>query len=585
MVSGAEKIKKDARRGLVKVPRKGGVVADKSGKKRFVLLIGDEGGILVYMQGMRVVRRLFAPSPQPTHTEAMVELVRTNPSVPVYVLADVIDQQYVRHTFPPVSQFSVGGLVKRRLNRDFQPEDLKSSMLIGRDKVGRKEWNYLLVGLAKTPLLSSWLDVLLELPNEFGGVYLSPVEAANYLAMIHRAKGTVNVQSWQMMVSHNKVSGFRQIVACDGKLVFTRVSQAIDDGVPAVIAGNIEQEVLNTLEYLRRLNLQENALIDMTVIVAQDVKDVLDMRRFGFSTSYVMSPLEVAETLQIEQAALSADRFGDVVMASAFGIAKKRILRFSTAYADALAKLYQLRRATRSGMFFLSAVLLALAGQSIVSAIHASADTARAEEAAHTVKAELVSLHKMVDGLDKNVAFKTAIVTTYGAYFKDTHLPDDFARELAPALGTQERIVAFEWKNNANGATTAAAAAAGAPPAPANSQGAGAAGAAGVGPLEIKIEFSFDGQYQDVEALTRSAKTFVAGLQQKMPAYDIINEPYMWLKDGDKNMEVSLDQSSVSNPIPQGKNRLVVIFHGPRKTDATKAPASAPSAPMVGTSR
>jgi hypothetical protein len=405
--------------------------------------------------------------------------------------------------------------------------------------------------------------------------------------MIHRAKGTVNVQSWQLMVSHNKVSGFRQIVACDGKLVFTRVSQAIDDGVPAVIAGNIEQEVLNTLEYLRRLNLQENSLIDLTVIVAQDVKDILDMRRFGFSTSYVMSPLEVAETLRIEQAALSADRFGDVVMASAFGITKKRLLCFSTAYADTLAKLYQLRRAMRGAMFLLSGIFLALAAASIVSAIQASADTARAEDASHALKAELVGLHKTVDGLDKNVAFKTAIVTTYGAYFKDTHLPDDFARELAPALGTQERIVAVEWKNNANGATLSAT---GASPSPASTQGAGAAGAAGAGPLEIKVEFSFDGEYQDVEALTRASKTFVAGLQKKMPAYDVTNEPYMWLKDSDKNMEVSLDQAQISNPIPQGKNRLVVIFRGPRKADAAKAPAaasaaSAAPAPMMGTPR
>ena len=363
--------------------------ADKSGKSRFVLIIGDEGGILVYMQGVKVVRRLFAPSPQPSHTEAMIDLIQSNPSVPVYVLADVIDQQYVRQTFPPVSQFSVGGLVKRRLGRDFQAEDLKGSILLGRDKGGRKEWNYLLVALGKTPLVSAWIDLLVELPNEFVGVYLAPIEATNYLAMLHKAKGNLNPQSWQLMVSHNKVSGFRQMVAQDGKLVFTRVSQAIDDGIPAVIAGNIEQEILNTLEYLRRLGFQDNVKLDATVIVAQDVKDLLDMKRFGFSTNYVLSPLDIADALGLEQAALSADRFGDVVMASAFGVAKKRVLRFSTVYADALAKLYLGRKAARAAMFLFSGLFLLLAVSSVISAIGSISEASHVDDTRRGVQTDL----------------------------------------------------------------------------------------------------------------------------------------------------------------------------------------------------
>ena len=38
----------------------------KSRARRFVLIIGDEGSILIFMHGRKVVRRLFAPSPQPS---------------------------------------------------------------------------------------------------------------------------------------------------------------------------------------------------------------------------------------------------------------------------------------------------------------------------------------------------------------------------------------------------------------------------------------------------------------------------------------------------------------------------------------
>jgi len=135
------------------------------GGKRFVLIIGDEGAILVFMQGMKVLRRLFAPSAQASHSEAMMDIMKANPKAPISVLADVIDQQYVPHNFPPVSSLAVGGLVKRRLERDFQPEDLKGSLAVGRDKSGRREWKYLLVALAKTPLIAGWIDLLVELPT------------------------------------------------------------------------------------------------------------------------------------------------------------------------------------------------------------------------------------------------------------------------------------------------------------------------------------------------------------------------------------------------------------------------------------
>src|SRR5262249_17247692 len=147
-----------------------------------------------------------------------------HPKVPLYILADVLDQQYVRQSFPPVSSFSVGGLVKRRLERDFQAEDMKGSLPLGRDKEGRREWNYLLISLANTPLMQQWLALIVELPNEFRGVYLTPVEGQNYIPVLKKyMPEQAPAQPWQLLVSHNKISGFRQIVLRDGKLVFTRV--------------------------------------------------------------------------------------------------------------------------------------------------------------------------------------------------------------------------------------------------------------------------------------------------------------------------------------------------------------------------
>jgi hypothetical protein len=547
-------------------------------KQRFTLIIGDEGTILIYMQGAKVVRRLFAPSPQPTHTEAMVELMRAHPKVPVLLLADVLDQQYIRQTFPPVAAMSVKGLVTRRLDRDFQAEDLKGSLPLGRDKTGRKEWNFLLIALVRTPLMQAWLDLVVELPNELKGIYLVPVEAQIYLETLRATITSDKPKPWQLLVSHNKISGFRQIVVREGKLVFTRVTQAIDDAIPAVIAGNIEQEILNTLEYLRRLGFQENNGLEALLVVSQDVHDALDLKRFGFAGAHVLTPLDVADALGLEQAALSADRFGDVVMAAAFSRAKKRILHLSTPYADKLAMLYKVRK----GVIALAAVAgLALGVMSVMNIVTASGDSAAVDavEAKRSgLQQQLAQLKKIIAGLNHDVAFKSAVVTTYDDYVKPMQDPVDFAGELSSFLSGEQRVRSFEW--GASGTMTGGEGTGGT-----QAVATPASTSSNIGALtETRVEIEFMGQYADTEALTRSTNLFLANLKNKMPDYDITHDAFPWLSDSQKNLEISFDQQYVASPIKEGQNRLVLHFKGPKKAGAAAAPvAGSPS--MLPTAR
>ena len=535
--------------------------------KRFTLLIGDEGAILVFMEGNKVVRRLFAPSPQPASTEAIVSLMNTHPNVPVTVLVDAIDQQFVRQSFPPVSSLSVNGLVKRRLDRDFQAEDLKGSLPLGREKTGRKEWNFLLIALAKTALLTAWLDVISELPNQLMGLYLVPVEAYNYIQTLGKAFPNAVQNKWQLLVTHNKVSGFRQVVFNNGKLVFTRVTQAIDDAIPAVIAGNIEQEIINTLEYLRRLSFQDSAGLDILVVASTDVNEVLDLKRFSMANTITLTPLEVAEGLGLDQAALSADRFGDVVLAAAFARTRKHTLRFSTAYIDALAKLYKGKLAAKAGAALLSLLLLGMSVDNIMTMSANNEAIAQSETKGRTAATQLQELKTSISGLNKNVAFKSAAVGVYDVYVKDAFTPDTFIRELAPLLTANERVLSINWEmtGKAAGSTPAAASAA----------------AKVEGPLKIAVEFDFRGTYTDMEALSRSENAFLLLLNQKMPQYTITHETFPWEKGSDKGMEISFDQKQAES-IKDGDTRLIITFVGPKKITPAPGAAAAGAAAMSG---
>lgn len=539
------------------------VPARKRGKsKQFVLLIGDEGAILVFMEGSKVVRRLFAPTPQPASTEALVQLMQANPAVPLSVLVDSIDQQYVRQSFPPVSSLSVGSLVKRRLDRDFQTEDLKNYLPIGRDKTGRKEWNFLLIAVASTATFKEWLDLVMELPNEFKGIYLVPVEATNYIAMLRGTSGQP-LRPWQLLVTHNKVSGFRQVVTQNGKLVFTRVTQAIDDAIPAVIAGNIEQEIINTIEYLRRLGFNDNSTLDITVVASSDVNEVLDLRRFSAGGSTVLSPLQISDALGFEQAALSADRFGDVVMAAAFLRTSKHVLKFTTAYANKLSSLYQLKKGLMIASALLALLLVGLSTQNILGMLENQAQTQTSTSKKTNASNELTSLQERVDGLNQDLAYKAAVVSTYDLFEPRMFNPTEFMAQLAGQLKPEQSLLTIDW----------ALAKQESPP----TSGQSAPKQEAAAPLTVKAEFEMKGTYADVDALEKAELAFIDALTQAMPDYTITHEPFPWQKDAGKTVEISFDQRQ-SAAITEGNNKLTLIFAGPKSKMAPAAGNARPAA-------
>lgn len=541
--------------------------ASKSEKKstrggaRFVLLVGDEGGILVYLQGKKVVRRLFAPSPQPTHTEAMVKLMVEHPQAPVSILIDVLDQQYVRQTFPPVSSLSVAGLVKRRLDRDFQAEDLKGSIALGRDKTGRKEWNYLLVSLAKTPLVTEWLDLVAELPNQLKGIYLVPVEGTDYINRLHKTVGDHTDRAWKLFVSHNKVSGFRQVVTHNGKIVFTRVTQAIDDAIAAVIAGNIEQEIINTLEYLRRLGFQENSELELFVVTASEVAESLDLKRFSLGSFQVLTPLDVADALGLEQAALSADRFGDVVMAAAFATSRKHTMKLMTVYGEKLAKVYTAITGIKVVAALGVLVFLGLTISDVATIFRLNGEISKIEARQRSLEPQRATLEKSVSGLNKDLAFKSAVVSAYDALIKNAATPFEFAKNIQPYLDAEHRIIAFDW----NATSTEKSA-----------RGAGAPAGNNASPaLEIKFTIQFDGNYPDAEVLSKEATAYLERMKGGLPQYDVAVGTFPWLRESNSGIEISFDQQQDTSPSKEQSTVEITLKPKP----GYKPPVAAGEAP------
>lgn len=317
---------------------------------RFVLFVGDEGSILLYMRDNVVISRQFVPDASEQNLEELRATLNKDPRAPFSMAVDSLDQSYVQQTLPPVSSMSVKKLINRRLDRDFGPNDIKGALLLGREAGGRKDWNFLMVSIERSRQLSLWLDFAFSLPNRFSGIYLVSVEIEVVLRNVERAMGVGKAGTgakWKFFISHNKVGGFRQVILQNGRIIFTRMAQPIGEATPEVLAGNIEQEMQSTMEYMKRLGYDPSQGLDVYIIAASAIKPVIDKTKFKYNQFHVMTPFEVAKLLGVQGATQPTDQFGDVILAATICSSPQHVLRLSTPESRKFDNLYSMFKMQR----------------------------------------------------------------------------------------------------------------------------------------------------------------------------------------------------------------------------------------------
>lgn len=303
-----------------------------TGGTKFILFLGDEGLILVHARKNVVLHRHFVENNSDDSLRELREVIARDPKAKIYFVIDSMDQAYIQQALPPVSSLSINKLIKRRLQRDFGANDIKGAIFLGRDKTGRKDWNYLMVSVERSAVISSWLDFIGEQPNRFAGIHLMSVEAELIVKSLEKslipAKEPTGSE-WKFFVSHNKVGGFRQVILRNGRLIFTRMTHPIGESTPEVISGNIEQEMLSTIEYMKRLGFTQGSGLDIYIITSNAVRNHLDIARFDARVAHVLTPFEASQNLGIVGATQPGDQFGDVVLATYIGSSGKHVLTLS----------------------------------------------------------------------------------------------------------------------------------------------------------------------------------------------------------------------------------------------------------------
>jgi len=509
----ALKIAKNSKKLKVAKPRKIKAVGKFKGAK-YVLFLGDEGAILIYLRHNTVQSRQFVPDASEQNLGELRQTLAKDTTSPLLLVVDSMDQSFMQQTLPPVSVVSVNKLIKRRLERDFAGNDIKGAILLGREKAGRRDWNFLMVALEKSPQLTVWLNFIQELSNRFDGIYLASVEAELLVKSLERALGGSKKEDeaeWTFFVSHNKVGGFRQVILRNGRIIFTRLAQPIGDSNAEVIAGGIEQEMLSTIEYMKRLSFSPQSKLDIYIVTSGNIKSAIDPAKFGASSFHVLTPYEVAGYLGIEGAAQPTDQFGDVVLAASVGLNKKHVLKLSAPQTKRIDQFYQLIAAQRwlaalavIGIFGYCGYM----GYGIFALLEENDNLARKRD---VMQKDLDLLRGDIKNAQLDVEEASDLIDLYQQIEKEKVSPLLFFRRFEALSRAPVWVKTLEWEIP----SSTAASAPGAPPT------AASPGAVPPG-MQAVITLEFPQEASDPKFFRALSKKILADFQQQFPGYEVV---------------------------------------------------------------
>ena len=418
-------------------------------KAKFICIIGEDGAVLTYLEGSRMVSRLFALSASVNDRKECDALLEKYPTVPLYVIIDSIEQSYTKQILPAVSPLSIGKLVKKRLERDFAESDIKGAVPVGRMESGRKDWLYMFASIPMTDTLMQWLDYLVGLPNPFMGIYMLPIEMESFALalsqMVVDPESAQQPSDWKFLVTHNKTGGFRQVILHKKRVIFTRMIRPGKETQPEIIAGNIEQEILNTIDYLRRLSFNDGDPIDVIAVVSREIKHGLRDVKIRGKNIIALTPAEICHKFHYEEVASDSDKFADLLLAAYFANTKPH-LRLFISKTKKLYTMMQLHFWSLGVLFVVLPLMMMYAASLVITMIQLHTHITKITQEKTTIAQQWKSAQTM-DRYNMNDTDKVIqAVRLHGQLSVVSEDPLRMIQNLAESQRPHARVFSLNWR-------------------------------------------------------------------------------------------------------------------------------------------
>lgn len=195
-----------------------------------------------------------APEPDSSSDPALAELeqyLRADPDVPLYLLADVVEEEFRQDTIPHVFGSDRRALIQRRVGRLFRGTPYYHTLTQGRETEGRRDDNILFSALCNPEFFDPLLRLLRRNKVPLAGIYSLPMLSRLLLSRIGARDANV------LLVSLHSASGLRQTFFRDQEFKFSRQAKLPRLGTMPYgpyLAGEVEKirRYLNSLRLSSR---------------------------------------------------------------------------------------------------------------------------------------------------------------------------------------------------------------------------------------------------------------------------------------------------------------------------------------------
>ncbi|MDI1308208.1 MAG: hypothetical protein PSV17_02075 [Methylotenera sp.] len=148
--------------------------------------------------------------------DAFAEFLKQNSSIPIYLMADAVEEDYRLESVPHTTGAAKKELVNRKLNQFYRGLDYRTAHFVNRETIKRKDDKYLFVALNNADFLQTWVNLIQAAKVQLVGIYLLPMLSQ---VLVRQLK----LMAPHILLCEKLSSGLRQTYFHNGRLRMSRL--------------------------------------------------------------------------------------------------------------------------------------------------------------------------------------------------------------------------------------------------------------------------------------------------------------------------------------------------------------------------
>ena len=416
---------------------------------RFVLAIGNEGGVLLDLAGGRIRERWQVAGHDDAALAVLAAALAAAPRRPLLVVGDLLEQSYRREAVPRLNPVDRGKVLRRRLERAFADAPLTAALRLADDPQAERSQSYLLIGVPPAPDWQRWLGFLRAIDNPVTALTLLPVEATDLATRLARALTPAEraPNDWAVLIARQHTGGFRQVIVQRGELVLTRLTPSLSpDATAAETVAEIRQELKATLGYMTRLGYRAGSSLDLVVLCAEPLHDELRAIATPPGQRFVLTAAAAARALGIDALDDLAD--ADGALLSALWLGRKRHAAVQLLPADLRARQRrgQALRLATAGLAASALGLLSYSALSAASALKIEQEIGWLSAWQGTTRQQLTRRESAADTNAARADAMRALLEAHRRLTEGRPEPFDALLALRGAMTRGEQLSSLSWE-------------------------------------------------------------------------------------------------------------------------------------------